>query len=262
MSTCTSFRARLQRGDQTLGVLLSLSVGALAEMSAVAGMDFIFIDCEHGPVDYPLLEHGITAAELRGTNVFVRVGLDEPALVQRVLDMGATGVVFPHIDTVEEAQAAVRWSRYPPLGNRGFSNYGRTGGFGRVRAADHVQDQDTIVIVMIESKAGYDALRDILAVPGVDGVMCGPADLAISAGVCDVDNTGVRAMVTGIHDQVGKAEKFEIAVVGTKHDALQCLSNGVHMVAINLAPVIMGLLADWRGLAGSVSQTSTPAARG
>lgn len=244
-----SFRTRLNRGDRTLGVLFSLPAGALAEMSAVAGMDFVLIDCEHGSVDYSLLEHSILVAERHGADVFVRVGLGEPALVQRCLDMGATGIIFPHIDTVEQARAAVGFARYPPLGNRGFSNYGRVGKYGRIGAAEHVHaEEDTIVIVMIESPAAFDALPGILTVPGVDGIMSGPADLAVSAQADVIDDPRVRKMLAGIHDCTSRADKFELVVVATKQDVVEHFTSGVQMVAINLAPVIANLLDDWRRL--------------
>lgn len=248
MPTHTSLRARLQRGEQTLGVLVPLSVGSLIEMAATAGMDFLLVDCEHGPIDYSMLEHAVVVGRLYDVDVIVRVGLDEPSVVQRALDIGARGIVFPHIDDAARARAAVQFSRYPPLGSRGFSNYGRTGGFGRVDADDHVhaEERDTIVVAMIESAAGCAALDDILAIPGIDGIMSGPADLMISSGA--TDSSQIAARLADIRKRVSATDRFELAVVNTKDAAVQCLTAGVGMVAINAAPVLMDLFDEWRAL--------------
>ncbi|QUR67234.1 HpcH/HpaI aldolase family protein [Mycobacterium spongiae] len=243
-------RAHLRGGGQALGVLLPTTAGSLVEMAAAAGMDFVFLDCEHGPGDYVLLERCITAAEIHGTAVFVRVGHDEPALVQRALDLGATGIVFPHIDSAEQARRAVSCSHYPPLGSRGFSNYVRKGRFGRVAATDHAraETERTIVIAMIESPAGYFALREIVAVAGIDGIMCGPADLEISSTAVDGEHPSPSDMVTTIGAYAAETDSIEVAVVGTKEEAIHCLGRGVGMVVVNLSPVLMDLFEDWHGL--------------
>ena len=100
-------------------------------MCAVAGFDFVLVDCEHGPVDLGLLRS--TPAWPSGTACGPGAGgTSEPAMVLRVLDLGAEGVVAPHVDSPEQARALVDAAHYPPLGHRGFATYGRAGRFGLV----------------------------------------------------------------------------------------------------------------------------------
>ncbi|MFC7743118.1 HpcH/HpaI aldolase/citrate lyase family protein [Nocardiopsis composta] len=154
------------------------------EMLGTAGFDFVLIDCEHGPADVADLRRHIAAAQVHGMAVLVRVGADEPALALRALDHGAAGIVVPHVDGPRDAERAVRAVRHPPLGDRGFATYGRAGGYGTVPAAEHLRraEADVLLIVMAESEQGCDRAKEVLAVPGVDGVLVGPADLAVSMG--------------------------------------------------------------------------------
>ncbi|CAG2183630.1 unnamed protein product, partial [Oppiella nova] len=187
----------------------------LVEMAGVAGIDYVFIDCEHGPADLIALRQHITVAELHGMDVLVRVGQNEPALIQRVLDHGATGIVVPHIDNAEQARAVVQQARYAPIGDRGFATYGRAGRFGQVPAREHLQaDADrTIVIVMIESHTGCTNTEEILAVPGIDGVMGGPADLALSFGVDGPSDERVTEALGALHTLTHDYNKLRMEIV-------------------------------------------------
>ncbi len=108
-----SLKSRLADGDRLLGVLLRIPAEELVEMCAVAGFDFVLIDCEHGPADLvPLRQHlAITAAY--AVPALVRVGSTEPALALRALDAGAAGIVAPHIDTPAQAAGAGRVGALP-----------------------------------------------------------------------------------------------------------------------------------------------------
>lgn len=175
-----SLRARALAGERLLGVLLRMPAEELVEMTAVAGYDFVLIDCEHGPADLLALRQHIAAAGLHTVPVIVRVGEGDGGSILRVLDQGAVGVVAPHLDDARDAAALVAAAHYPPLGARGFATYSRAGRFGETDAAAHKDWflHNTLVIGMIESPAGVAAAADILATPGLDGIMIGPADLA------------------------------------------------------------------------------------
>ncbi|MGW6208388.1 aldolase/citrate lyase family protein [Streptomyces sp. NPDC055089] len=112
-----SLKQRLSDGEQLRGALLRLPSETLVEMAGVAGFDYVVIDCEHGPADTALLQQHLTAAAAQGTDVLVRVGSAEPALALRCLDLGAAGLIFPHVDSREDAARAVAASHYPPWGS-------------------------------------------------------------------------------------------------------------------------------------------------
>ncbi|WP_306453229.1 HpcH/HpaI aldolase family protein [Rhodococcus sp. ACPA4] len=190
------------------------------------------------------LRHHITAAELHGMDVLVRVGQNEQALIQRVLDHGATGIVVPHVDSAEQAHAVVQQGRYAPAVDRGFATYGRAGRFGQVPAREHLQaDTDrTVVIVMIESHTGCANTEEILAVPVIDGVMGGPADLSLSFGVDGPSDIRVSQALSSLHNQAAAADRKRMEIVSSAEQARHSFAAGAHLVVVNVTHVLMEIL--------------------
>ena len=243
MSAC--LKQRLRSGEQLLGVLVRMPAEELVEMSAVAGFDFVLIDGEHGPVDVIALRHHLALAEVHGIGTLVRVGQDGAGTVLRVLDAGAQGVVAPHIDTPEQAAQLVDASHYPPLGQRGFASYGRTGRFGRVVPEEHRQAalENTLVFGMIESPLGVRNAAAIFAVPGLDGTMVGPADLRASSTATDPDPAeSIRA----VHADLSAASGFRMDIVNGADQARRAFDDGAHLVVYNLTHTLMDHLATLR----------------
>ena len=125
-----SLRSRLDSGERLVGALVRMPAEELVEMLAVAGHDFVVVDCEHGSADLGALRAHVTAAESFGMPVVVRTGADDTPFVLRALDLGAQGVIAPHVDSVDDAVRLVRSVRYPPHGERGFAAYSRAGRYG------------------------------------------------------------------------------------------------------------------------------------
>ncbi len=157
-----------------LGTWLSLGSPVIAELAGLCGFDWLLLDLEHGAVGEGALFQSLQA--LRGTrsSVIVRVGAPYPDLIQRVLDWGADGIMVPHVDTAEQARAAVRATRYAPDGTRGYSR--------SIRALDYglaVKPTQTspLILAQIESTLAVANAPEIAAVAGIDVLFVGPADL-------------------------------------------------------------------------------------
>lgn len=233
-------RSRLAAGERLVGVLLRMPSEDLLEMAGVAGFDFVVIDCEHGPADAGELRRHIVLAQLHQLEVLVRVGSDEPALVLRALDQGAGGIIAPHVDDPETAQALVRAVRYPPHGDRGFATYTRSGQFGTTAAAAHLQAaQELLAIGMIESPAGVSAVDEVLAVPGLDGLLVGLADLGVASGPSDPDPVQSRVEV---HAAVARAGVVRLDIVTDPDAAAAAFTDGAHLVVYNTAAALMSHL--------------------
>lgn len=242
-----SIKQRIAAGEQLLGVLLRMPSEELLEMVAVNGFDFVVIDCEHGPADVIALRSHLMIAAGHGVPVLVRVGADEPALVLRALDQGASGIIGPHVDSAADARRLVDAAHYPPLGHRGFATYSRAGRFGTVPPQDHQQRQldETVVIGMIESPTGVRAARDILTVPGLDGTMIGTADLRASSTDDDPDPAD---SVNAVHALTAELGALRMDIVTGPAAAARSLSQGAQLVVYNLAHTIMGHLAALRAV--------------
>lgn len=245
-----AMKQRLREGEQLLGALVRLPAEELVEMVGVAGFDYVLIDCEHGPADLIPLRQHIAAARAHGMEVLVRVGRNEPALIQRVLDHGASGVVVPHVDDAGQAAAAVHAARYPPVGDRGFATYGRAGRYGSTAAADHLaaDERETLVIAMIESESGCRNAADIAATPGIDGIMVGPADLAVSIGAAGPADPAVTAAAEQVHRTVAEHERTRLELVPSEQRARAAFESGAGLVVVNLSHALMEIFARFRSV--------------
>ncbi len=244
----TTLKQRLRSGERLLGGLLRLPSETLVEMAGVAGLDFVVLDCEHGPADLVPLQQHLVAAQAHGMGALVRVGAAEPALVLRVLDLGADGVIVPHVDTVDQARAAVAAAHYPPLGQRGFAAYSRAGRFGARTSAEHLETaaETTVVVPMLETPEACAAAGEILAVPGVDSVLVGPADLAVSLGLPGgAAEPAVGRALDAVAAAAKSAGKPMTSIVGTVDQARQAPPGAV---IYNLAHVLLRALSDLTGV--------------
>ncbi|MGW7521119.1 HpcH/HpaI aldolase family protein [Streptomyces sp. NPDC054796] len=251
-------KRRLADGERLRGVLLRLPSETLVEMAGVAGFDYAVIDCEHGPADTALLQQHLTAAAAHGLDVLVRVGSAEPALALRCLDLGAAGLIHPHVDGPEDAARAVAASHYPPWGERGFATYSRAGRFGTVTAADHVAaSRETLVVAMVETRRACEAADAIAATEGVDAVLVGPADLAAD---CGFPGPGVvDGLIARAHDAARANERAVMTIVPGLDAARAAERQGAQLVLYNMAHVLMDTL---RSLAapGTTSTAGTTGA--
>jgi 2-dehydro-3-deoxyglucarate aldolase len=189
MSTFTNpLKQRLRETEALFGLWLSLGSDSAAEALAHAGFDWLLIDMEHAPIDSVDVTsqlRAIAAAHLPSEPV-VRVPAAEGWIVKRVLDAGARTLMFPNIESAEEAARAVRLTQYPTAdaldGLRGVAGAVRAGSYGMRR--DYVQTANAQIatIVQIESARAVHEVDKIAATPGVDCLFIGPADLAASLG--------------------------------------------------------------------------------
>lgn len=171
---------RWRRGDATTNAWLTIPDPFMAEIVARAGFDSVCIDMQHGLVDFTSAVAMLQVTQALGTPTLVRVPWNEPSVLMRALDAGASGVIVPMVDTPEEAERAVHACRYPPRGRRSAGPI-RAGLMTRGPYFDTVDDA-TKVFVMIESVEALENLDGILDTPGLSGVYIGPADLSLSMG--------------------------------------------------------------------------------
>jgi 2-keto-3-deoxy-L-rhamnonate aldolase RhmA len=173
------FRAAIARTDgPALGTWVKLPMMEGIELIALAGFDFVVIDLEHSPLDLQTAYRLIGTANHLGVAPIVRIPTLEAGIVQRILDAGAEGVMLPHVDSVEQARAAVQAVRFPPLGTRGVGATSRAGLWGAMARAEYLRygQEEVVLIAQIESAAAAAAAGAIAAVDGVDALLIGAAD--------------------------------------------------------------------------------------
>ena len=180
--TQNPFTQALAAGDKKIGLWVSLASAFVGEVTAPAGYDWALIDMEHSPNDYFSVLGQLQAFAATGTTALVRPEWNDPVVIKRLLDLGVPGLLFPMIETVEEAQKAVASTRYPPRGIRGFSGATRATKFGRVTDYAARVEDETAVLLQLESAAAIARAEDIADVDGVNGIFFGPADIAADIG--------------------------------------------------------------------------------
>ncbi|HET6152107.1 MAG TPA: aldolase/citrate lyase family protein [Marmoricola sp.] len=236
-------KAALARGEVQVGTWLhTLGMPQTIQVLATAGFDFVYIDMEHSAFSIETVA-GMCAAGLHaGIVPLVRPTAHEFHLVSRPLDNGALGVLMPHVDTGEDAAAAVRSALFVPDGDRGSQPTSNHMDFAAVDVAEHMRrfNEECLVIVQIESRIALDNLDAILATPGVDGATVGRGDLAI-----DLGHPGERdhpEVTQAVHDTIAACRRHGKApalLVFDPDDAATWIKAGVRMVAYSSELVLL-----------------------
>jgi 2-keto-3-deoxy-L-rhamnonate aldolase RhmA len=149
-----------------------------------AGLDFVMFDCEHGAFTTETLHDLCMTALALGLECFARVPVGTKDYISRILDCGASGIMTPMTETTGQAETLVRYAKYAPLGNRGFTSAANTGYKGG-KHSEIMQEANSRVwaIAQIETKLGVDNCEEIAATHGIDALLIGPNDLSIELGV-------------------------------------------------------------------------------
>jgi 4-hydroxy-2-oxoheptanedioate aldolase len=177
--TAASFAAKARAHEAVVGYWVVLDSPVSTERVARLGYDYVALDAQHGLMGYSGWLHGLMAIDAAGAAGIVRVPSNNAAFIGQALDAGAAGVIVPLVNNAEEAAAAVRAVRYPPHGMR---SYGPIRSALRIGPVPAEADATVLCLAMIETPEGLANVKEICAVPGIDGVYIGPSDLCLAVG--------------------------------------------------------------------------------
>ena len=179
-------KRQLREGKLALGLgLRSARTVDIAQLARTADFDWLFIDCEHNSMGTDTAAQIAAAALTVGITPLVRVPGYEHYLASRMLDNGAQGIVVPHVETAEHAHRIAQYCRFPPLGQRSMGGPLQQVGFTPMPVGEmsRAVNEETLVVVMLESPAGIANCEAIAAVPGIDVLLIGTTDLSFELGV-------------------------------------------------------------------------------
>jgi 4-hydroxy-2-oxoheptanedioate aldolase len=177
-----TLKAALATKTVQMGLWMNLVSPIAAEALSGTGFDWLLIDGEHGPNDIPTILAQVQAIGSR-TSVVVRPPVGEVRMIKQLLDLGVQTILVPMIESADHAAQMVKAMHYPPVGMRGVgATIARASDYGRITDYITTANDQTCLILQIESRAGLAALPEILKLDGVDGVFIGPADLAADMG--------------------------------------------------------------------------------
>ncbi|NHC37453.1 HpcH/HpaI aldolase family protein [Scytonema millei] len=227
---------KLQQGEVVLGLFTNCAYPGFIEICGHAGLDFVVIDLEHGSLHTLVAEDLCRAADCVGLAPIIRVSQNNPAQIQRALDVGSAGVQVPQIETKADAEAVVRGAKFSPLGARGLSLYTRAGVYTAAGTQRIEQLNETsLVVVQVEGKQGIDNLAAIASIPHIDVIFLGPYDLSQSLGIAGQvrDPRVVELMRTGV-ETIRQAGKVAGTFADTPEIAQQWIATGVQFVAVGV----------------------------
>jgi 4-hydroxy-2-oxoheptanedioate aldolase len=242
------FKVRLQRGDRLHGFFIGHPSPQLVEMVGYAEFDFVIIDQEHSPTDKTTMEHMFRAADAVGVTPLVRVPASTPEAILPALDIGATGILVPHVTDAEKARRIVAEAYYSPLGKRGVSSLTRAAHHGLWKGGTWLKDANlrTTVIPMIEDAEAVGRVGEIASVPGIDAIFVGPSDLGSSLGhLGERQHPELLAAVASIAKQVKAVGGVGLATTAQTYKDVPGLNEqGYSMICHTTTTIIArGLMA-------------------
>ena len=228
-----SFRTRLKRKEPLLGTLLTLPSPDLAEVFALTGLDWLFLDLEHSTMDASAAQAILQAVAGR-VDCLIRVPLNDEVWIKKALDTGATGIIVPQVNTVEEAERVVRYSRYPPLGARSVG-LARAHGYGAdLQGYLSRANAEVVVVVQAEHILAVQNIEALAAVDGIDAILVGPYDLSNSMGlVGQVEHPEVQAAISQVR-QVCQGRGLPLGIFTASIErAVAFITQGYSLLAVS-----------------------------
>lgn len=230
------FKQALQGSAAQIGLWLALADPYSAELCATAAFDWLLIDGEHGPNDLRSMLSILQAVAPHAAHPVVRIPHGDPALIKQVLEIGATTLLVPMVESAQQARRLVRAMRYPPEGIRGVgSGLARSSRWGAIPAYLQQANEQVSLLVQVETVGALERLDDIAAVEGVDGVFIGPADLSASMGYLgQPGHPQVRAVVEAGIARILAAGKAPGVLATDEAVARRYIALGARFVAVGV----------------------------
>ena len=238
--TKNSFKERLKNGESLVGIFASLGSEIAAEVLGSSNIDYTLIDMEHAPNDLRNVVNQMQAVKAAGGESLVRIPVLDHIYAKRLLDAGATTIMFPQINNINDAKNAVKSVKYPPIGIRGIAGATRANNFGREVNYVEIADEKICVICQIESLEACKNVKDIAATDGVDLLFVGPGDLSADMGLIkDRNAKEVKEMALKVLKEANECNKPCGIMVSNTTEAKEMLQLGFKVIAVTTDLVLL-----------------------
>jgi 2-keto-3-deoxy-L-rhamnonate aldolase RhmA len=235
-----SFKKRLKNRESLVGIFASLGSEIAAEVLGSSNIDYTLIDMEHAPNDLRNVVNQMQAVKAAGGECLVRIPVLDHIYAKRLLDAGATTIMFPQINNINDAKNAVKSVKYPPIGIRGIAGATRANNFGREVNYVEIADEKICVICQIESLEACKNVKDIAATDGVDLLFVGPGDLSADMGfIKDRNAKEVKEMALKVLKDANECNKPCGIMVSNITEAKEMLQLGFKVIAVTTDLVLL-----------------------
>jgi 4-hydroxy-2-oxoheptanedioate aldolase len=259
-----TFKRALACGATQIGLWLGLGDAYTAELCATADFDWLLVDGEHGPNDLRSTLAILQAVAPYPVQPVVRVPQGDAALIKQVLEIGATTLLVPMVETADQARALVQATRYPPAGIRGVgSGLARSSRWSLYPRYLHEANERLCLLVQVETRAALDQVDDIAAVEGVDGVFIGPSDLSASMGYLgEPGHPEVRATIEQAIARILAAGKAPGILAVDEPLARRYIELGARFVAVGVEATMLARATRELAQRFKTTPASPPSASG
>ncbi len=228
-------RQKLNSGEATAGLWVSLEAPNISEMAVALGLDWIIIDAEHGHLDWGDIVAHLRCVVRSDTVALVRIAELNSGLIKRVLDCGADGVVVPWIESAEQLRAAVQFAQYPQQGTRGIGAERATAWGQAFVEHTATANEHVLVVPILETIRAKQNLNEILSVAGVELFYFGPADYSASVGYRGQwEGPGVAEDILAMNDTLRRAGKHTGIMTRDAHDLRRRAEQGFQLLGLGL----------------------------
>ncbi|RNC86065.1 MAG: aldolase [Balneola sp.] len=226
-------KKKLEAGEFVLGTWAIIPSVITVDIMASAGLDFIIIDAEHGPISFETAQNMVIACESRGVSPVMRVGTIDESDILKALDIGVHAIQVPNVKSKEDIEQLIHYSKYPPNGNRGFSPFTRAGNYNIENSTKMsvVGNENTLVAVNIEGKEAIDEIDRILEIEDLDILFIGLFDLSKSLGIPgQVDDPKVINYLKELNTKITKAGKYTGTITTSEEKVIQFKKLGIKYI--------------------------------
>lgn len=237
MEKAVFIREKLKRGEAVIGTWSNIPSPVVTDIIASSGLDFIIIDCEHGPLHFETAMQMMVACEANRVSPCLRIGAIQAVEMQKALDIGAHCVHIPNISTAQEAQKCVEIFKYPPLGARGFSPFTRAGGYGGMlpKAVVEYGNREPLLAIHIEDARGIENIHEILQVAGIDIIFLGLFDLSKSLGIPgEITHPKLLDLLKQLTHTIRSQGKYPGTIVMNSEQLERSLDFGIQYIAYSV----------------------------
>src|SRR5471030_568323 len=241
----TKLKARIAAGKASVNGWLAIPSGFSAEVMAQCGWDSVTVDMQHGVQDYQSMVQCFQAMQAHPVTPLVRVPWNEPGIIGKALDGGAMGVICPMINTKQEAENLVAYSKYPPRGTRSNGPI-RSGMYGSAGTYQQTANDEIVLLPMMETKTAIENMESILDVEGINGVYVGPSDLRFSYGLTpklDGDEPEILKIYEKIVKECGKRGLYPGIHCSGAYGAVRAINMGFKLVTLSNESGLMATYA-------------------
>ena len=181
----STVKAKLSRNEPVLITQLHLTDPSLFEMASLMGFDCIWLDLEHHSYGENIASNLMRAVRVGNSDILARPAKGEFMRMGRLLEAGATGILYPRCSSADEAREIVRWSKFAPMGERGLDGASGDNPYRFMPTPEYIEmaNRETFIIAQLEEPDAIDLAQEIIEVEGIDGLMLGPADFSVLCGI-------------------------------------------------------------------------------